>query len=140
MYDIWFTSLNLTRKSLAPNLHFILRKSIFHQEQDWESIEVRIDEIKLGILIWEFNPWVLLMEVTGFSCFFVAFAFWLVFSLVHGLHVWFEHESMLACAFRSGSEWNLWICLGLCNSEILCDSYGEIDCWRLIYYMSSISV
>ena len=33
----------------------ILRKSTFHQEQDWESIEVRIDEIKLGILIWEFN-------------------------------------------------------------------------------------
>jgi hypothetical protein len=25
------------------------------QEQDRESIEVRIDEIKLGILIWEFN-------------------------------------------------------------------------------------
>ena len=87
-----------------------------------------------------FNPWVLLMEVAGFSCFFVGFALWLVFFLVHGLHVWFEHESMLACAFRSGFEWNMWICLGLFNSEIFWDSYGEIDCWRLIYYMSSISV
>ena len=70
----------------------ILRKSTFHQEQDWESIEVRIDEIKLGILIWEFDLWVLLMEVAGFLCLYVGLLMDLIFFLVHEYmcdHGWF---------------------------------------------------